>query len=313
MVPGNKPDGQLLRRAAGCLAGVAVGDALGGPLEGYDTEQIATQFVQLKEMMGGGYKGLAPGDTSDDTAHTRIMAESIAACGRLNPSDLAQRLADWYRYDGFGIGHHTESVLLRISEGEDWEQASLEVQAANPESAGNGSLMRCSPVALLRHNEPELLIEESRLSSRVTHPHSFCQWSCVFADLLLARLLTGEDPSAAFDAVFAYCSDRKDFPLTVLERANRARSPRAGESLNPSGYVLDSLECALWAFLNHRSFEQTLVAAVNLGGDADTIGSIAGALAGTAYGLHAIPGRWLVHVSGWPQLQDLASEIIKLA
>ncbi len=312
MVPGNK-SGQLLRRASGCLAGVAVGDALGGPLEGYSTEQIATQFVQLREMTGGGYKELAPGDTSDDTAHTRILAESVAACGRLDPSDLARRLADWYRYDGFGIGCHTESVLSRIAGGEDWEQAALEVQAAKPDSAGNGSLMRCSAVALLRHAEPELLIDESRLSSRVTHPHSYCQWSCVFVDLLLARLLTGDNPSASFDAVFAYCSNREDFPLPVLERAARARSPRSGDNLNPSGYVLDSLECALWALLNHRSFEQTLIAAVNLGGDADTIGSIAGALAGTAYGLHAIPGRWLVHVSGWPQLQDLAADIIKIS
>ena len=308
-----KPDGQLLRRAAGCLAGVAVGDALGGPLEGYEAERITDPFVQLREMTGGGSKGLAPGDTSDDTAHTRILAESIVACSRVDPSDLAARLADWFRYDGFGIGRHTESVLARIAEGEDWEQAALEVQAAWPESAGNGSLMRCAPVALLRYTELELLVEESRLSSRVTHPHSFCQWSCVFINLLLAKLLTGETPARSFESVFAYCSNREDFPLPVLERADRARSQQAGEDLNPSGYVLDSLECSLWAFLHYRNFEHTLVAAVNLGGDADTIGAITGALAGAAYGLHAIPGRWLVHVSGWPQLQDLAGDIIKLA
>lgn len=311
MTAGGGPE-MILDRAGGCLVGVAVGDALGGPVEGYSAKEVARRFERLTEMTGGGNKNLAAGETSDDTAHTSIVAESIAARRQLDPADLACRLVDWYRYDGFGIGRHTDSVLARIADGEDWEQASLEIQAAHPGSAGNGSLMRCAPVALLRYANAEVLVEDSRLSSRVTHPHAECQWSCAFTNLVIARLLSGKMPQAAVEETVTFCSERSDFPAPVLERAEGAGSLSSEKILNPSGYVLDSLECALWALLHHHSFEETLVAAVNLGGDADTIGSVSGALAGAAYGIHEIPARWLVYITNRTHLQNLSHEIVTL-
>ena len=310
MRTGKKPDSQLLQRAAGCLAGVAVGDALGGPLEGYDTEPAGRQPAQPRDKAGRDFKSIAPGDTSDDTALTRVVAESIVARRKLDPADLAARLAYWFHHDGLGIGSHTENVLTRISRGEDWEQAALEVQAEQPDSAGNGSLMRCAPVGLFRFRVQEMLVEDSRLSSRVTHPHSYCQWSCVFVNLMIAELLAGNIVPGAFASVMDFCSSRDDFPEEILERAHRATRTHNSNDLNPTGFVLDSFECSLWALLRHRNFAQSLSAAVSLGGDADTIGAITGALAGAAYGLHAIPGRWLVQVSGWLKLQDIAIEII---
>jgi len=302
----------ILRRAAGCLVGVAVGDALGGPVEGYPEGEIIRRFHRLTEMVGGGSKNLAAGETSDDTAQTLIMAESITACNELDPADVARRLARWYEQNGFGIGLHTANVLARIADGQDWEQAALETQAARPESAGNGSLMRCAPVALLHHSKNDVLIKESRLSSRITHPHSDCQCACAFVNLVIAALLSGTQKERAVDRAINYCINLDGFSDSVIERAERARSSMGARVLIPSGHVLDSLECSLWALLHHQSLEETLVAAINLGGDADTIGSISGSLAGAAYGIDEIPARWLVYVSDRLHLQYLAHTIVGL-
>lgn len=110
------------------------------------------------------------GTTSDDTAHTIILAESIIAHRSIVPDDIGARLVDWYRLDRFGIGAYTSKVLGRMNDGLDWEEAAPEVLLGNPSSAGNGSLMRCAPVALFRRSDQQALIADSRLSSRVTHP-----------------------------------------------------------------------------------------------------------------------------------------------
>jgi ADP-ribosyl-[dinitrogen reductase] hydrolase len=307
----NTSNDAILNQAAGCLVGVAVGDALGGPAENLTAEEIHGSFGRITEMTGGGRMHLDPGETTDDTAQTIALAESIVSCGRLVPADVATRLAKWFKSGPKGVGGHTAAVLQKIVTGEDWEQASLEVQAATPGSAGNGSLMRCSPVALLHHGSAPQLIEDSRLSSRITHPHGECQWSCAFLNLVIADLLAGSQPRRAVDSSLALCAHRGDVAGAVLERASNAAAP-GGRNLTASGYVLDTLECSLWSLLNHDSFEDTLAAAVNLGGDADTIGAVTGPLGGAAYGLHAIPDRWLVHIRSWWRLQELAVALTEI-
>jgi len=270
-------------RAAGCLAGVAIGDALGEP---------------------GGFV------TSDDTAQTIILAQSLIAHCDLDADDLASRLAAWYRDDGYGIGRHTQQVLSRVAAGENWESAAIAVQTASPDSAGNGSLMRCAPVALLPNASRRRLIEQSRLSSRVTHMHPLCQWSCAFLDSVIADLLEGEAPDAAVNSALILFSSIDEFPGAILEQAEGADSSAARSGLNPSGYVLDSLKCSLWALLHHASFEETLRAAVELGGDSDTIGAITGSLAGAAFGIKSIPSRWVLSHKDVKLLQNLALELL---
>lgn len=301
----------ILDHASGCLVGLAAGDALGGPVEGLSREEISRRYTRLKEMVGGGSLDLDPGETTDDTAQTIAMAESIAERGRLDPADIAGRFSMWYRHRPRGVGAHTAAVMEKITGGEDWEQASLEVQAANPASAGNGSLMRCAPVALLDHAMTPVLIEDSRLSSRITHPHAECQWSCALVNLIIAELLAGAEPRRAVDNALATCAHRGDVAFQVLVRVKRA-SQFDASSLSPTGYVLDTLECSIWAFLRYEAFEDSVVAAVNLGGDADTIGAVTGALAGAAYGLHSIPERWLIHLSHRERLQQLSRALIEL-
>lgn len=304
-------DDALLDQAAGCLAGVSVGNALGAPLDNMTADEIRGRYGLVTEMTGGGDLHLGPVETTDATAQTVALAESIVARGRLDPVEAGRWLAQWYRNEPRSIGGHTAAVLRKIAGGEDWEQASLEVQAAAPGSTGSGSLIRCSPVALLHHGSAPQLIEDSRLSSRITHPHGECQWACAFLNLVIADLLAGSAPRRAVDNALALCAHRGDVAGGVLERASDAA--HSGHCLRPaSGYVLDILECSLWAFLHHDSFEETLAAAVNLGGKAGSVGAVTGALAGSAYGLHSVPDRWLAHTRAWWRLQELAMAIISL-
>lgn len=304
-------DELLYDRASGCLAGVAVGDALGSLAEGLSRTEIAGRYGCLREMTAAGPAGLEAGTTSDDTAQTLALAESIVARGRLDAGDVASRLAAWYREDGQGIGRHTAAVLSRVADGEDFEQAALEAQAANPGSAGNGSLMRCAPVALLHFDDSALLIEDSRLSSRVTHPHADCQWACALVNLVIALLLDGAEPLPGIEKALATLAGQPDAAPQVLDRARLAVNGASDEPPS-SGYVLDTLEASLWALAGSTSFEEALVRAVNLGGDADTVGAVTGALAGAAYGFSSIPDRWLVHIRNWWRLQELATAIVDL-
>jgi len=304
---------RILNRAEGCLLGLATGDALGAPVEGSSDVEIRNRFGMLTEMVGGGWLNLRPGETTDDTAQTRIMTESIVCCGGFDADDIAYRFAEWFRTDGKGVGKHTSRVLSLIAVGEDWEQAALETQAQNPDSSGNGSLMRCAPVALLEHKNLARLVKNSRLSSRITHQHPDCQWSCVFLNLLIVELLNGHERFEAFQLATDKYNDNSDAAPEVLRRSLSALSEKSIDELSPTAYVLDTLECSLWSWLHHFSFEEALVAAVNLGGDADTIGAITGALAGCSNGAGSIPNRWLVHIQNARSLRKLAEAIVNIS
>lgn len=314
MIEWNSPADDLLHEnAAGCLAGIAIGDALGNRVE-------SLSHAELRQLSGrvtlAGKSGAAvfePGKTTDDTAQTISLAESIIACHGFIPSDFAARLTDWYRQRPNGVGRHTSRVLASIAAGEDWEKAALEIQMANPASAGNGSLMRCAPIALFDSSSPQALIEDSRVSSRVTHPHSYCQWSCVFTNLVIAELLDGIIPARAVDKAAAVCARRGDVNQDVLERARLSSMHGNLENLRPTGFVLDTLACALWCLLHTDDFETAVTCAVSLGGDADTIGAVTGALAGAAYGLESIPARWLDLVDESGALKELAISLVELS
>lgn len=300
----------LHENATGCLAGIAIGDALGNWFESTgsgDARPIHGGTMGMEPFL------LEPCKTSDDTAQTIALAESIIACNSFVPADFANRLVDWYEQRPDGIGDHTARVLALVSRGEDWEKAALDTQVARPNSAGNGSLMRCAPIALFDHAAPEELVEESRLSSRVTHPHSLCQWSCAFTNLVIAELLGGATPDRSVTDALAFCARRDDVNQKVIERVRLASVHGTVRNLRPTGYVLDTLECSVWCLLHTDDFESALTRAVSLGGDSDTIGAVTGALAGAAYGLDAIPESWLDHVVKAGQLEELAILLLEIS
>ena len=275
-------------RLRGIAVGAAVGDALGMPLE----FKPARPIYDLQTEMTAG--PLPAGSFTDDTEMAIALAESLLAYTPLNPDDLAERFVAWYRSNPPDVGIHTSHVLSLIANGSTWQDAASHVQKKDPDSASNGSLMRAWPVAIARWQQPDQLIDESRLQSLVTHTHADCVGACVLTSCVLRELVqrpADVPPDAALREAITGAADRaglaEDFQLLVNLAAIRSR-----ETLANTGWVRHTMESALWAVLTTRSFEEALVQAVNLGYDADTTGSVAGAIAGALYGYNAIPRRW---------------------
>ena len=303
-------DATMLDRARGCAVGAAVGDALGMPLEFGPRQPVERLVREMKPAR------LPAGSFTDDTEMALALAESLLAHCPLDPVDLAGRFVAWLRAGPGDVGIHTHTVLSRVAAGEPWQQVAEEVQRRNPEAAGNGSVMRCWPVALAHWQDLDRLLADSRLQSRVSHAHAECQAGSALVNATIYHLLRGTAPAEAV----AQALEVADLPAalrTVVERAPARRR----EDLGNSGWVRHTVESAVWGLLSTASFEEAVVQVVNLGRDADTAGSVTGALAGAAYGLESIPARWREVLQGeWPvrsgnrwhaaDLVDLAERLV---
>jgi ADP-ribosyl-[dinitrogen reductase] hydrolase len=285
-------DALVRDRIRGCAVGAAVGDALGMPLE-FGPRQRADRLV--REMRPG---RVPSGSFTDDTEMALAVAESLVAHYPLEAADLAQRFLAWYRTGPADVGIHTGSVLERIDGGQGWQAAAKAVQRGIPDAAGNGSVMRCWPVALAHWDDTIGLLADSRLQSRVTHAHADCEAGCAFVNAVIYFLLHGAGTAEAVAHAVQVTGDGMvaDFRQVIEAAAGRNR-----EELKNSGWVRHTVESAVWGLLTTTSFEEAVVQVVNLGDDTDTAGAVVGALAGAAYGLEAIPGRWREAVRGeWP-------------
>lgn len=279
-----------LDRLHGCAVGAAIGDALGMPLE-FGPRQPAGRLI--RHMTPG---RLPAGSFTDDTEMALALAQSLLARRPLDPVDLAARFVSWLRAGPPDVGIHTRDVLARVAAGQSWDQAVDAVQRQKPDSAGNGSVMRCWPVALAHWDDLDRLLAGSRLQSQVTHPHPDCQSGSALVNAAIYHLLRGVPPAEAVSLAL----DAASAPVTLRAVVEAAPSRQRQELAN-SGWVRHTLESAVWGLLTTASFEEAVVQVVNLGGDADTAGAVAGALAGAAYGLQAIPTPWRAAVQGeWP-------------
>jgi len=294
----------------GCAVGAAVGDALGMPLEFGPPRPLD---APVRDMQVG---RLPAGHFTDDTEMALALAESLLAHRPLDAADLAHRFVAWYQAGPPDIGIHTRAVLLRVRAGIGWREAAYAVQQQSPASAGNGSLMRCWPVALAWWNNLDQLVIDSRLQSEVTHPHGECLEACALVNVLICHLVYGRSPADALAAAL------RDLALVADLRRVVDDAPRLPRSLLAnSGWVRHTLQSAMWGLLTTDSFEQAVVQVVNLGNDADTAGAVVGALAGAAYGLSAIPPRWKQVLHGeWPlgsgttwRADDLSALALRLA
>ncbi len=281
---------RIMDRLRGVAVGDAIGDALGMPLE-FGPAIPLDRLV--REMRPG---RLPAGAFTDDTEMALALADSLLARTPLDPADLTQRFVAWYRAGPADIGRQTRLARKRISRGEPWNAAVAAVQAENPWSAGNGSVMRCWPVALAHWNDLDRLLADSRLQSQVTHPHPECVAGSAFVNLVIYHLAHDAEPQAAVSQAL----DNADLPADLREAIEEAPAKRRADLPN-SGWVRHTLESAVWGLLTTDSFKEAVVQVVNLGDDADTAGAVVGALAGAAYGLAAIPAAWRAAVHGeWP-------------
>ncbi|MFC7250216.1 ADP-ribosylglycohydrolase family protein [Halomicroarcula sp. GCM10025324] len=297
----------ITARARGTLLGLACGDALGRPVEGWPRSRIASEHGRLTEMQDRGIHGLPAGEVTDDTELALCLARSLVESDGFHPDDAARRFAEWFEGDPTGIGGMTRRVLSRVATGEPWDQAAEHVWTQSPEgqNAGNGSVMRCAPLAIRYATDAETLVETSVASSRLTHWDPRCTHGCSALNLVVAGFLRGEaDPvSMALERL----SD--DAPAAVTVALREASTTTDPTMLPVTAYVVDTLEAGVGHALLAETAEEAIVTAVNNGGDTDTVGAVAGAVAGARFGAESLPAAWLNELTVRDEAAALAERL----
>ena len=301
----NPPD--ILSRATGCLLGLAVGDALGAPLEFMTGHQIQIKHGTVRDMIGGGWLGLRPGETTEDTALMVRLARSLVEKGEFMREDVALRYAEWYRRGQKSPSGVLRTALALLAEGVPPGDVARRAHGLSAEEpAGNATLARCVPIALRYGPDDRRVIEAAALEAGITHVDARAVGGSAALALTLSLLIEGLEPGPALDRAHEILES------DGLGVGNFLPDPRASraERLRPTTNVLDTLETAYHHFYRARGFGACLVDVVNLGGDADTIGAVAGALAGARFGAEAIPPRWLRPLAERDLLRDLARDLV---
>ena len=296
-------------RAVGCLLGLACGDALGRPVDSQSSTAVADQYGRVDQMYGNGTHGQPAGTVTDDTDLAAALARSLAETGDYDAVDAADRYLAWYETEPFDVGGTTADALRTLRSGTAPTDAGRVVRDRPPEGddAGNGSLMRCAPLALAIADD-DRRDGAAAADSRITHADPRCVESCVAFLTVLDRLLAGGDAPAAVDAGLSRAADR-DAPRRVRTALANATDDRAAE-LEPSGNVVHTLETALYDATSAADAEGAVVTAVSRGGDADTLGAVTGAVAGARFGADALPDRWLDVLDVESELRELAETLV---
>ena len=293
-----------LDRCRGALLGLAVGDALGAPLE----FMRPGTFEPVTEMVGGGPHGLLPGEWTDDTSMALCLAESLIQCRGFDAEDQLRRYVRWYRYGHlsstglcFDIGVTTRIAL------EAFENTGQPSGLTSPDSAGNGSIMRLAPVPMFYANSMNDAVEYAGQSSSTTHAAQEAVEACRYMAAVMVRALRGaEKEDVLAPALVEQLSDNM---RRVAFGSFRIFSP---PQIKGSGYVVESLEAALWAFHNSDNFADGARLAVNLGDDSDTTGAVYGQIAGAFYGASEIPARWVDALARRNLISDYADQLFDL-
>ncbi len=261
-------------RARGAFIGLAIGDALGAPVEFMTAHEIRAKYGSLDEIVGGGWLRLRPGEVTDDTEMSLCIARAIVAAPGWDLKAIADNFAAWLKSKPVDVGdtcrRGIRNYLLK---------GCLETPF-NQWDAGNGAVMRMLPVALFTLGDDELLARYSVAQAHLTHNHPLSDAACTCYGKLIHLAVLG----------FSKARLRREVGELLAEHQNFRFDPYRGLA---TGYVVDTMQTVFHHFFKSRDFEECLVATVNQGGDTDTTGAIAGALAGAYYGMERIPRRWM--------------------
>jgi ADP-ribosyl-[dinitrogen reductase] hydrolase len=294
-------------RFLGCLVGLAVADAVGTTLE-FTTPG---SFTPISDMVGGGPFNLQPGQWTDDTSMALCLAESLVQKQGFDATDQMARYVRWYQ-DGylsstgscFDIGSTTASALHRFIQSGNPFAGSID-----PFSAGNGSIMRLAPIPMFFCDNPQAAIQFAAESSRTTHGAVTAVDGCRYLAALIVGALTGVSKETLLAPHFTPIPGYWD-THSLTPKIDHVAAGSFGEKQPPaikgSGYVVQSLEAALWAFYHSHTFQEGCLMAANLGDDADTTAAVYGQLAGAFYGIENIPDAWRMQVALRDKIDSLA-------
>ena len=303
----------IIKRYEGSLLGLAVGDAMGTTLE----FQRPGTFEPIYTIVGGGLFRLERGQWTDDTSMALCLAESLINCDGFDPADQMKIYVRWYR-EGyrsstgrcFDIGRTTLEALQRFENTGDPYSGSTESQ-----SAGNGSLMRLAPIPLFFANNPVKAIKYCAESSRTTHGADEAVDACRYFGGLILGAVNGaskEDLLAPQHTPVAGLWEEAPLTPAIWRVAAGSFKIKNPPEIKGTGYVVQSLEAALWAFYTTDNFRDGLLKAVNLGDDADTTGAVYGQLAGAFYGVDGIPAEWREVIQDKDEILKMADELLRV-
>ena len=294
------------QRYRGALLGLACGDAVGTTLE---FAQRGT-FTPITDMVGGGPFHLELGQWTDDTSMALCLAASLVHCQGFDAADQMDRYSQWRRNgymssNGrcFDIGGTVYDALRQYEKtGEPFSGAT------DPQSAGNGSLMRLVPVVMFYHPDKDTAVHYAGESSRTTHGTQEAVDVCKLFAALLSKALDGQLKAELLTT---------DPPEGVSPRlaaiAGGEYLSKTEDDISSSGYVVDTLEAALWCFSRTVNFRDAILSAANLGGDADTTAAVVGQIAGAHYGVNAISNEWLSKLALKDEIAELADALCNRA
>ncbi len=293
-------------RARGAMLGLACGDALGTTLEFCPRVRSGELHT---EMTGGGFFGVEPGEWTDDTAMALCLAASLTERRQFDPVDQLRRYVNWYQ-DGYqacqgaciDMGGTTSAALQRFI-----QHGMPFAGSEQPRASGNGGIMRLAP-AVLAAADYNSAVAMAIDSSRTTHASPDCLDSAELLGRVLWRLLQGENLHDVLEHIPPFIP--RSSRITRLQHGYFRFLER--NDVSSSGYAINTLEAALWSCYHSNSFEEALVNAVNLGGDADTVGAVTGQIAGAAYGAESIPVRWRSMVAWHNHLELYADQLISV-
>lgn len=294
---------KMLNRYLGGMMGVAVGDALGGTTEMMRYHDIAEKYGVLKDIIGGGWLSLQPGEVTDDTYMTIAVAKGILKSGAVNnwttPYEaIGDEFLAWFGSDYVNdVGNTVSSSIRHFYETKDWFlSAQLTDKEFGGQSDGNGSLMRCVPVPLAYAGTDEIALEIAYRQSKMTHFGELAGETCKIYTRIILDILGGAELKEAFQSAIKGSEYEHLAPATF-------------DTVPSNAYVKHTFRWVQKVIMEENSFEDTIIRAANIGGDSDTISAIAGGLAGVYYGYDAIPERWKEKILRRTEIETLAREL----
>jgi ADP-ribosyl-[dinitrogen reductase] hydrolase len=300
------------QRFRGCLLGLAAGDALGTTVE----FSSPGSFAPLTDIVGGGPFQLKPGEWTDDTSMALCLAESLVEKG-FDETHQLETYCRWWQHGHlsvkgrcFDIGLKTRSSLAAY-----WERKKF-IPVPADTSAGNGSIMRLAPVPMRYAANAEQAVEYSARSSLTTHGATECVDACGYMGGIIVAALHGRSKDELLSPRFSPVPglfEKVPVAAKIREVADGSFKRNDPPQIVGSGYVVKSLEAALWAFHRTSDFRSGALLAVNLGDDADTTGAVYGQIAGAFYGDAGIPTGWRAKLAMRELIEQRADELYELA
>ncbi|WP_426415230.1 ADP-ribosyl-[dinitrogen reductase] hydrolase [Aestuariirhabdus sp. LZHN29] len=267
----------VAERVRGSYLGLAVGDALGATVEFMTPREIAHDYGVHRNIVGGGWLRLKPGQVTDDTTMALALGSALLADRSIDPLPIAEAFSQWMRAKPVDIGHTVRAGIAH------YRRTGHTAMPEEEMSAGNGACMRCLPIAIATFGLDETRVRAaSRAQAHITHNNALADAGTEAVILMLHGLWRGET-----------LHQQLAQHVQPLAEKHPAYGFRRRPCLNPTGFMGHSLRVVFEALFDSDNIEQCLIEVVNRGGDADTTGAIAGMLAGAAYGENDIPSRWL--------------------